>query len=71
MAPVVLLLLALGGILALGMARAPMWAWAAAVGLLTLIATHGKLRAADVDRVAAVRRAGIAVDPVAAPEPRS
>src|SRR6185437_10514398 len=41
MAPVVLLLLALGGFLALGMARAPMWAWAAAVGLLTLIATHG------------------------------
>jgi len=41
MATVVLLLLAVGAFLALGMARAPMWAWAAAVGLLTLIATHG------------------------------
>jgi acyl-CoA dehydrogenase len=41
MLAVVLLILALGGFLALGMVRAPLWAWAAAVGLLTLLATGG------------------------------
>ena len=43
MATVVLLLLAVGAFLALGMARAPMWAWAAAVGVLTLIGQSGAL----------------------------
>jgi acyl-CoA dehydrogenase len=41
MAAVGLLILALGGFLALGMVRAPLWGWTAAVGLLTLLATHG------------------------------
>lgn len=41
MAAVVLLVLALGGFLALGMMRAPLWGWAAAVGVLTLLATYG------------------------------
>jgi acyl-CoA dehydrogenase len=41
MAAVVLLILALGGFLALGMIGAPLWGWTAAVGLLTLLATHG------------------------------
>ena len=41
MAAVVLLILALGGFLALGMMRAPLWGWTAAVGLLTLLATSG------------------------------
>ena len=48
--------------LALGMARAPMWAWAVAVGVLTLLATVGSAgwcepgaRHLVVDRVAAVR----------------
>ena len=41
MLAVVLLILALGGFLALGMIRAPIWAWAAAVGVLTLLATGG------------------------------
>jgi acyl-CoA dehydrogenase len=41
MAAVVLLILALSGFLALGMMRAPLWGWAAAVGVLTLLATHG------------------------------
>jgi len=43
MLAVVLLILALGGFLALGMIRAPLWAWAAAVGLLTLLATGGSM----------------------------
>lgn len=41
MLAVVLLILALGGFLALGMLGAPLWAWAASVGLLTLLATAG------------------------------
>jgi acyl-CoA dehydrogenase len=41
MTTLVLLILALCAFLALGMARAPMWAWAAAVGLLTLLAEAG------------------------------
>jgi acyl-CoA dehydrogenase len=41
MAPVVLFLVALAAILALGMVRAPLWAWAASVGVLTLLATDG------------------------------
>ncbi len=40
MAAVVLLILALGGFLLLGMVRAPLWGWAAAVGLVTLLATY-------------------------------
>jgi acyl-CoA dehydrogenase len=40
MAAVVFLILALGGFLALGMIRAPLWGWAAAVGVLTLLATY-------------------------------
>ena len=47
MATVVLLLLAVGAFLALGMARAPMWAWAAAVGVLTLIGQSGALSGAE------------------------
>src|SRR6185369_1287908 len=47
MATVVLLLLAVGAFLALGMARAPMWAWAAAVGVLTLIGQSGALSSAE------------------------
>ena len=47
MATVVLLLLAVGAFLALGMARAPMWAWAAAVGALTLIGQSGALSGAE------------------------
>jgi len=43
MLAVVLLILALGGFLALGMIRAPLWVWAAAVGLLTLLATGGSM----------------------------
>jgi len=43
MLAVVLLILALGGFLALGMIRAPLWAWAAAVGILTLLATGGSM----------------------------
>ncbi|MBS0251314.1 MAG: acyl-CoA dehydrogenase [Proteobacteria bacterium] len=39
MAPVILLLVAAIGFLALGMVRAPLWGWAAAVGLFTLLAT--------------------------------
>ena len=41
MAPVVLLLVALVAVLALGMVRAPLWAWAVSVGVLTLLATGG------------------------------
>ncbi len=41
MAAIVLLILALGGFIALAMMRAPLWRWAAAVGLLTLLATMG------------------------------
>jgi acyl-CoA dehydrogenase len=41
MAPVVLVLLALAAFLALGMLRAPLWGWAAAVGVWTLLATGG------------------------------
>ncbi|MES1180166.1 MAG: acyl-CoA dehydrogenase family protein, partial [Hyphomicrobium sp.] len=41
MAPLVLLLVALVAFLALGMVRAPLWGWAAAVGVLTLLATGG------------------------------
>nr|WP_244531412.1 acyl-CoA dehydrogenase [Hyphomicrobium facile] len=41
MAPVVLLLVALIGFLALGMIRAPLWGWAAAVGVFTWLATSG------------------------------
>jgi len=41
MAAIVLLILALGGFIALAMVRAPLWRWAAAVGLLTLLATLG------------------------------
>ena len=47
MATVVLLLLAVGAFLALGIARAPMWAWAAAVGVLTLIGQSGALNGAE------------------------
>lgn len=43
MAPVVLLLVALIGFLALGMIRAPLWGWAAAVGVFTWLATDGSL----------------------------
>lgn len=43
MAPVVLLLLAVVAALALGMSRAPLWAWAAGVGLWTLLATGGSI----------------------------
>ncbi|RUO98935.1 acyl-CoA dehydrogenase [Hyphomicrobium sp.] len=41
MAPVVLVLLALVAFLALGMLRVPLWGWAAAVGVWTLLATGG------------------------------
>jgi len=47
MATVVLLLLVVGAFLALGMARAPMWAWAVAVGLLTLLGQSGALDGAE------------------------
>jgi len=40
MAALVLLALALGGFLALSMIRAPLWLWAAATGVLTLLATY-------------------------------
>lgn len=43
MAPVVLLVAALAAVLALGMMRAPLWGWAAAVGLWTLLATGGHI----------------------------
>ena len=41
MATVVLLVLAAGAFLALGMVRAPVWAWAVAVGVLTLLFQSG------------------------------
>ena len=47
MATVVLLLLVVGAFLALGTARAPMWAWAVAVGLLTLLGQSGALDGAE------------------------
>ena len=40
MAAVLFLLLGLGAFLALGMMRAPLWGWAAALGLLTLFLTR-------------------------------
>ena len=40
---VVLLLVALIGFLALGMIRAPLWGWAAAVGVFTLLATGASI----------------------------
>jgi acyl-CoA dehydrogenase len=43
MAPVVLLVVALAAFLALGMMRAPLWGWAAAVGVWTLLATGGSV----------------------------
>lgn len=43
MAPVVLLVVALVAVLALGMMRAPLWGWAAAVGFWTLLATGGSI----------------------------
>ncbi|MFA5958244.1 acyl-CoA dehydrogenase [Hyphomicrobium sp.] len=43
MAPVVLLVVALAAVLALGMMRAPLWGWAAAVGVWTLLATGGSV----------------------------
>ena len=43
MAPVVLLVVALVAVLALGMMRAPLWGWAVAVGLWTLLATGGSI----------------------------
>ncbi|MBS0233649.1 MAG: acyl-CoA dehydrogenase [Proteobacteria bacterium] len=43
MAPVGLLLVALVAFLALGMLRAPLWGWAVAVGVWTLLATGGSL----------------------------
>ncbi|HML29751.1 MAG TPA: acyl-CoA dehydrogenase [Hyphomicrobium sp.] len=43
MAPVVLLVVALAAVLALGMIRAPLWGWAAALGLWTLLATGGHI----------------------------
>ncbi|MET1047781.1 MAG: acyl-CoA dehydrogenase, partial [Hyphomicrobium sp.] len=43
MAPVVLILVAVIAFLALGMLRAPLWGWAAAVGVWTFLATGGTL----------------------------
>jgi acyl-CoA dehydrogenase len=43
MAAVLFLLLAVAAFLALGMARVPLWGWAAAVGLLTLVGTGGSV----------------------------
>ncbi|HET6388248.1 acyl-CoA dehydrogenase [Hyphomicrobium sp.] len=43
MVTVVLLLVAVIGFLALGMLRAPLWGWAAAVGVFTLLATGGSI----------------------------
>ncbi|WP_423414589.1 acyl-CoA dehydrogenase [Hyphomicrobium sp. B1] len=43
MAPIVLILVAFAAVLALGMVRAPLWGWAAAVGAWTLLATDGHI----------------------------
>lgn len=43
MAPIVLILVAFAAILALGMMRAPLWGWAAAVGAWTLLATGASI----------------------------
>ncbi|MBS0252578.1 MAG: acyl-CoA dehydrogenase [Proteobacteria bacterium] len=43
MAPIVLILVAFAAVLALGMMRSPLWGWAAAVGVWTLLATGGTI----------------------------
>jgi acyl-CoA dehydrogenase len=51
LASVVLLVLVLAAVIALGMRRAPMWAWAIVAGLLALIWQAGVLRGEDVEVV--------------------